>query len=151
MNAPRPKAQTAALLASPDDIETQFYEALQAADITRLMAVWSDDDEIVCVLPGGPRVVGPRAIRASFEAVFANGGIPVTLERVRRLSYPSAAVHHLLVRVDVQTDEGTQTAWVVVTNVYVKTDHGWRLVAHHASPGTDRELLELGETPSVLH
>jgi uncharacterized protein (TIGR02246 family) len=151
MTAPRPKAQTAALMASPDDIETQFYEALQSADITKLMAVWSDDDDIVCVLPGGPRVVGPRAIRASFEAVFANGGIPVRLEKVRRLQHPGAAVHHLLVRVDVVTDEGTQTAWVIVTNVYLKTDQGWRLVAHHASPGTDRELPEVGEIPSVLH
>jgi uncharacterized protein len=40
------------------------------------MAVWADDDEIVCVHPGGPRVVGAAAIRASFEAIFANGGIP---------------------------------------------------------------------------
>jgi uncharacterized protein (TIGR02246 family) len=138
-------------MASPDDIEQQFYEALQGADIQKLMAVWSDDDDIVCVLPGGPRVVGARAIRASFEAVFANGGVPVQLERVRRLVHGGAAVHHLLVRVDVNTDEGTQTAWVIVTNVYLKTDQGWRLVAHHASPGTDRELLEVGEVPSVLH
>jgi uncharacterized protein (TIGR02246 family) len=138
-------------MASPDDIEAQFYEALQAADIAKLMAVWSDDDDIVCVLPGGPRVVGPLAIRASFEAVFANGGIPVRMERVRRLQHPGAAVHHLLVRIDVASDQGTQTAWVIVTNVYLKTDQGWRLVAHHASPGTDRELPELGEVPSVLH
>ncbi len=145
------KPPAAALMASPDDIETQFYEALQAADINKLMAVWSDDDDIVCVLPGGPRVVGARAIRASFEAVFANGGVPVRLERVRRLAHAGAAVHHLLVRVDLNTDEGVQTAWVIVTNVYLKTDQGWRLVAHHASPGTDRELPEVGEVPSVLH
>jgi len=145
------KPPAAALMASPDDIETQFYEALQAADINKLMAVWADDDDIVCVLPGGPRVVGARAIRASFEAVFANGGVPVRLERVRRLVHAGAAVHHLLVRVDLNTDEGVQTAWVIVTNVYLKTDQGWRLVAHHASPGTDRELPEVGEVPSVLH
>ena len=46
------------LVASPDDIEAQFYEALQQADIAKLMGVWSDDDEIVCVLPGGSRMVG---------------------------------------------------------------------------------------------
>ena len=62
-----PKAKAAVLLASPDDIEAQFYEALQRGDIERLMAVWSDDDEIVCVHPGGPRVVGPGAIRTTFE------------------------------------------------------------------------------------
>ena len=74
---PRDKARTAALMASPDEVEAQFYEALQHGDLEKLMAVWADDDEIVCVHPGGPRVVGNAAIRASFEAIFANGGIPV--------------------------------------------------------------------------
>ncbi|NBU89623.1 MAG: DUF4440 domain-containing protein, partial [Betaproteobacteria bacterium] len=52
-------------MSSPEDIEQQFYEALQQGDIERLMAVWADDDEIVCVHPGGPRVIGHAAIRAS--------------------------------------------------------------------------------------
>ena len=33
-------------MSSPEDIEQQFYEALQQGDIERLMAVWADDDEI---------------------------------------------------------------------------------------------------------
>jgi len=49
--------------AAPDEIEQQFYEALQRGDIERLMAVWSDDEEISCVHPGGPRVVGAGAMR----------------------------------------------------------------------------------------
>jgi uncharacterized protein (TIGR02246 family) len=145
------KPPAAALVASPDDIEAQFYEALQAGDLVKVMAAWADDDDAVCVLPGGPRVTGLRAIRASFEAMFAHGGIPVRIERVRRVEHPQAAVHHLLVRVDVDTDEGVQTAWVIVTNVYLKTEHGWRLLVHHASPGTEHELPEMGEVPALLH
>lgn len=147
----RRPTEAAVLHASPDDIEAQFYEALQAADLDRLMAVWSDDDEIVCVLPGGPRIVGARAIRASFEAMFSQGGIPVRIENLRRLTHPSTAVHHLQVRVDLPGSEEPGPVWVLVTNVYVKTDHGWRLVAHHASPGSDHELHELGELPAMLH
>ena len=45
----RPKPQTAALMASPEDIEAQFYEALQQADLDRLMAVWADGRFPVCV------------------------------------------------------------------------------------------------------
>ena len=67
----------AALHGSADDVEAQFYEALQRADIDKLMAVWADDDEIVCVHPGGGRAIGAAAIRATFEAVFANGGVAV--------------------------------------------------------------------------
>ena len=52
----RNPAQTAALMALPDEVEAQFYEALQQADLDKLMALWSDDDEIACVHPGGLRV-----------------------------------------------------------------------------------------------
>ena len=81
----RLKPPKAALLASADDVEAQFYEALQQGDLARLMAVWGDDDEIVCVHPGGVRVVGGAAIRARFEAIFANGAVPVVPDQVRRL------------------------------------------------------------------
>jgi len=148
---PRPKAQTAALMASVDDVETQFYESLQRADLERLMAVWSDDDEIVCVHPGGPRVVGHAAIRATFEAIFANGAIPVRPEKLKRVEAAGCAVHNLLERVDISTAEGTQTAWVIATNVYLKTTQGWRLVAHHASPGSTRESPEVVDAPTTLH
>ena len=132
---PRDKARTAALLASPDDVEAQFYEALQNADLDKLMAVWSEDDEIACVHPGGPRVSGHAAIRASFEAIFANGAIPLQPQGVRRLLTLGCAVHHLVEQVRVVDAQGSRSAWVLATNVYVKTTLGWRMVAHHASPG----------------
>jgi ketosteroid isomerase-like protein len=147
----RPRAQTAALMASVDDVEAQFYEALQRADIERLMAVWSDDDEVFCVHPGGPRMVGHAAIRATFEAIFANGAIPVRTEKLKRVESAGCAVHNLIESVDIHTAEGARTAWVIATNVYLKTTQGWRLVAHHASPGTSNELSEAVEAPSTLH
>ena len=128
------RSHAAALLATPDDVEAQFYEALQQADLAALMAVWADDEEIVCVHPGGGRVIGPAAIRASFEAIFSHNPIPVTIEQVHRLHSVGAAVHHLVERIAVTTAEGLQTAWVLTTNVYQKTAQGWRMVAHHASP-----------------
>ena len=148
---PRSKAQTAALLASPDDVEAQFYEALQQADLDKLMAVWSDDDEIACVHPGGPRLVGAAEIRASFEAIFANGAIPLQPQRVRRLLSLGCAVHHVVERVTLADAKGERSAWVLATNVYLKTAQGWRLVAHHASPAGDLAEPASGETPSTLH
>ncbi len=148
---PRHQPPDIALMTSSDDAEAQFYEALQRGDIDKLMAVWSDDDEICCVHPNGPRVLGPAAIRATFDAMFANGVIDARPEKVRRVVSHGSAVHSVIERIRVMTDAGPQVAWVIATNVYLKTSLGWRLVTHHASPGSPQELPEVGETPSVLH
>ena len=140
------------LMASADDVEAQFYEALRDGDVDKLMSLWSDDDEVFVVHPGGPRVIGTRAIRATFEAMFANGGrIAAVPERVRRLSTMDAAVHHLVERIAIVTPEGPRTGYVMVTNVYLKTAQGWRIAAHHASPGSMDEVVEVSDVPSVLH
>lgn len=136
---------------TPDDVEATFYEAMQQGDIELLMSVWSDDEEIACVHPGGPRMVGPAAIRAAFEAVFANGAVDVHPDKVRRLNTNASAVHHVVERVRILSDQGPQSAWAIVTNVYLKTPQGWRMVLHHASPGMTRELQEISEAPSTLH
>ena len=147
----RPKPPAVALQGTPDEVEAQFYEALQRGDIQLLMSVWADDDEIVCVHPGGGRLVGAAAIRESFEAIFANGAIPVTPEQVHRLQALGCAVHHLAERIGVDAPEGRQDAWVMATNVYVKTAHGWRLAAHHASPASPHAPSVAGDAPSTLH
>lgn len=148
-----PKTKTAAALfgGSADEIESAFYEALQNGDLERLMSCWSDDEEIVCVHPGGPRIVGVQAIRATFEAIFANGNIRARPEQVRRIDALASAVHNVLERVEVMTDAGPKEAHVLATNVYHKTAQGWRMVAHHASPGSQTELQEIHEQPQVLH
>ncbi|NIC39466.1 nuclear transport factor 2 family protein, partial [Aquabacterium sp. A08] len=52
-----------------DDVELAFYEALQQGDVAALMDCWTDDEEPVCVHPGGPRLLGAPAIRESFAAM----------------------------------------------------------------------------------
>ncbi|MFT3778271.1 MAG: nuclear transport factor 2 family protein [Ottowia sp.] len=147
---PKPRYRAAQSAGSADDVEAAFYEALQAGDIDQLMACWADEDDIVCVHPGGPRLVGAAAIRQAFEAMFAAGSIRAYPERLRRLDALGAAVHNVLERIELVTAEGTQRAWVVATNVYLKTAQGWRLAAHHASPGR-AEVAEVTQPGQLLH
>lgn len=145
-----------AAIGTADDAEAQFYEALQRGDLERLMSVWADDDEILCVHPGGGRLIGPAAIRASFEAIFASGGgVPARPEQVHKLHQIGSALHHLVERITVPAEGGgTQDAWVLVSNFYVKTAQGWRLAAHHASPAMPHDVpltMQGGEGPSTLH
>ena len=151
---PRPKAklQAAALGGSADDTEAAFYEALQSGDVDKLMSCWADEDDILCVYPGGPRLVGAQAIRAVVEQMFAGtGAIRITAQRVRKVQALASAVHSLVERIEIMTPEGPREAWMIATNVYHKTAQGWRLVAHHASPGTAQDQHEVGDAPQVLH
>jgi ketosteroid isomerase-like protein len=70
---------------------------------------------------------------------------------VRKIDALACAVHHLVERVELHTPEGLHSAWVNVTNVYHKTPQGWRMVAHHASPGTMQPSGLPADTPAVLH
>ncbi len=146
--------QTKTLIASAgsaDDVETTFYEALRSGDLDKLMACWADEDEIVCVHPGGSRLVGMASIRASFEALFANGVVRAQPERIQRVESMGACLHSLIERVDILGPEGPAQAYVIATNVYHKTVQGWRMVAHHASPGTPADVDHGSGLQPVLH
>ncbi|MDP3134958.1 MAG: nuclear transport factor 2 family protein [Burkholderiaceae bacterium] len=145
------RQQAAHASGSADDTEAAFYEALQNANLEKLMACWADEDEVVCVHPGGARMVGVTAVRSGFEAIFANGNVQAWPQRVRKVESLTTAVHSVLERVAVTTPQGPRTAYVIATNVYLKTAQGWRMVAHHASPGTPAEVQEISEGTQVLH
>lgn len=134
-----------------DEVEAAFYEAMQTADLEKLMSCWADEDEIVCVHPNGPRLVGIAAIRATFEALFSNGTIRAWPENIRKIDSLVSCVHSVRERVQVHTNEGPREAFVIATNVFHKTHHGWRLVVHHASAGAEQEAQEIFETPHVFH
>ena len=143
--------QVASVGGSADEIETAFYEAMQTADLDKLMACWADENDIVCVHPGGPRLIGIGAVRAAFDAMFSNGCIRAWPESVRKIESLVSAVHNVRERIEVLTDEGPREAYVIATNVYHKTAQGWRMVLHHASPGSEQELQEISEIPHILH
>lgn len=140
----------AALDGSADDVAAAFYDALLRGDVDQLMACWADEEDIVCVHPGGPRLTGAASIRAAYEAMLGHGAMRITPERLRRVDAMGVSVHSVLERIDLRTAEGLQQGWVVATNVYVKTTQGWRLVAHHASPGRS-EIADVTVPGQLLH
>ena len=143
----------ATLGGSTDDIEAAFYEALRQGDLERLMACWADEEDILCVQPGGGRLLGHEAIRESFAALFQRGGaIHVQAQALRKVESLTSSMHSVVEQIEVATPEGPRVALVIATNVYQRTAQGWRMVAHHASPGAAQEHAALQpDRPSVLH
>ena len=149
---PRPRPNAASLGGSSDETEAAFYDALQRGDIELLMSCWADEDEIVCVHPGGPRLLGPAAIRAAFEGMFAHGTVRARPVQVHRVVALTSAVHSVVEQVEVMLPDGLHQAVVLATNVYHKTPEGWRMVAHHASAGMLPDAGQAAEAQRpVLH
>lgn len=144
------KPPLAALMATPDEIEAQFYEALQSADLERLMALWINDELVRCIHPGGPLLVGATAIRDSFARLFERGPVMAQAVDVQRLVTEQLCVHQVREQVQLPGGGG-KLAWVQATNVYLKTEQGWRMVLHHASPGQAGSPAEAPVMPAVLH
>jgi len=132
------------LHATPEAVETAFYEALEAGNLDALMDVWSDDDEIVCIHPGGPRLVGHRAISTSWREILSNGPITVRPSDPQVLRGSLVSVHSVLSRVmafvkmeglppGAQQSPQAMSINMLVTHVFFKGAQGWRMVLHHAS------------------
>ena len=86
------------------------------------------------------------------ETVFARGPVAVQPAEVKRLVTDALVIHQVHERVLVPGPEGDQIAWVLATNAYLKTEQGWRMVLHHASPGQAIESPDLHTgSGSVLH
>lgn len=151
MKDPRALKAAQALMTTADETEASFYDAMRHGDVDKVMACWADDEEIACVSPGGPRTVGTVAVRAAFAATLATGPVHISIEHVRRMETAVCAVHHVTEKVQAMTSEGLQTAFVIATNVYLRTPKGWRMVAHHASAGMPHDLPDISEPRSTLH
>lgn len=133
------------------DAEAAFYEALETGDLEAMMEVWAEDEEIVCVHPGGPRICGYEQVRESWSKILASGQrLRVQLTEQVYVQGMMLAVHSVHENFAVAGDAARQRP-VVATNVYVRQGGGWRMVAHHASPGPQAPRSAAAETPKTLH
>ena len=122
------------LFATPDEAEAAFYDAFERANLALMMAVWAASDDIVCVHPQGPRLVGFEAVRESWIQIFASGAkLRVHATQHKRFDGQSVAVRAVLEQVS-PAGENAPVSSVCATNVYELTPAGWRMVVHHASP-----------------
>lgn len=135
---------------TPDDIEAAYYDALGRADINALMMLWADDEEIVCIHPSAPRLIGHNAIRASWESIFAHGGLLILPQRLHTTHNVMCAVHNLVENVH-REHHAPIDVHVLATNVYLKTALGWRMAIHHASVAEGSAPTEHIGPSSVLH
>ncbi len=137
---------------TPQDAENAFYEALERADLDAMMAVWAEDEEIVCVHPTGPRLAGHEQVRESWRRIFSGGaGAQIHATQLVATHAMMVAIHSVHENAPAPAGK-RQSAAVVATNVYLRTAAGWRMILHHASPAPGQpEGVRAEASPKILH
>ena len=142
------KLRTPPIFTTPADAATAFYAAFEARDIDAMMATWAEDEDIVCVHPGGTRLVGYDAVRQGWEQLFAGDArLAFRLEHVVVIETVGLAMQSAVEHVMLAKDNSTR-GLAVCTNVFMRTPHGWRMVMHHASPAP---VVASSESTGPLH
>ena len=136
------------------DAENAFYEALERCDLEGMMAVWAEDEEILCVHPAGPRLTGQDQVRESWARLFSGGPrARLHVSQQVAISGMMLAVHSVFENFSIEgAQQGdARPAPIVATNVYLRTAAGWRMIVHHASPAQAQPGPAPREAPKILH
>src|SRR6202795_4011248 len=110
-------------LSTPEQAESAFYRAFERADLAAMMAVWAEDEEIVCVHPAGERLTGQDQVRTSWAKIFA-GGARVRVHISQQVAISGMMIEVHSVQENFSVEGGRQSsdlrpAPVVATNVYL--------------------------------
>ncbi len=143
---------TGRIFPTAQDAENAFYEALERCDLEGMMAVWAEDEDILCVHPAGPRLTGQDQVRESWSRMFAGGPGPrLQISHQVAISGMMLAVHSVHENFTVPGDARPRSP-VLATNVYLRTAAGWRMIVHHASPAPAQPELAVADgAPKTLH
>ena len=140
------------MFATPEEAERAFYDALEHADLLRLMQVWADDEEIACIHPGGFRLVGLRSVQESWQQIFTNGPLRIRAQQPVAMQNMLTAVHVVIEQLNVRTPAGLQARNCYTTNIYHKGLTGWCMIMRHASLApSEAGMLDLHDVPDRLH
>jgi ketosteroid isomerase-like protein len=139
------------LFSSSVECEQAFYDALEAGDVEAVADLWLDDEDVCCVHPGGPRLLGPAAVKGSWAAILGNGGVNIRAGARKTLETPTVAVHNVVEDIVVTEGRRQRVVQVIATNAYVKTPAGWKMILHHASPAPEGRAEDVQLPAGPLH
>ncbi|MGL4230173.1 MAG: YybH family protein [Casimicrobium sp.] len=134
---------------TPDDCARAFYQAIARAEVEAVMATCAEDEDICCAHPGAAPLYGFAAVRAAWDAIFRNNSaMRIELSDEHWNHTIGMAVQHAIEWI-YAGDEPKPRGSVFVTNVFLRSPLGWRMLSHVASPV--QSALPTGGQQVVLH
>lgn len=124
---------------SPEQAEAVFYAAFEDGDLEAMARIWAHNGDVVCVHPHGPQLVGYDQVMQSWGNILDNtAGFRITVQVVNH--YDEGDVSVRFVNETLVNEHGDAApVTVLATNAYQRTESGWRMVLHHASPAPRAE------------
>src|ERR1700690_1690719 len=113
----------------------RFYAAFEALKLAEMEAVWAHDDRVECVQPGWELLLGWDEVRERWARIFKNTKrVRIGLSGLWVCVEGDVGWVACTARVTTAFSEGFDEAIVQATNIFVRREGQWLLVAHHASP-----------------
>ena len=120
---------------TPQDAEDAFYDAFEAHDLEAMLAVWDEAQDVFCLQPMGHLLHGLAAIRESWQTIFRHARKPdVEIRHRQWFESEELALHVVEERITLPGMPGSQLPALIASNVYRRTENGWRMVCHQVSP-----------------
>lgn len=119
---------------TPAQAEAVFYAAFENGDRDAMAGIWSRSEDVVCVHPHGPQLVGYEQVVKSWADILGNtAGFRIAVQLVNHYDDGETSIRFVT---ETLINENSEAAPVTVlaTNAYRRTEAGWRIVLHHASP-----------------
>ncbi|MEN9559372.1 MAG: hypothetical protein RLZZ502_583 [Pseudomonadota bacterium] len=152
--------KTASIFTSAQDAASAYYLAFGKRQLEAMMSVWAEDEDIICIHPGHGPLYGYDAVRASWAGIFSGESSLAEVERLQEqwIETVGLSIQTLVEWIHIRIDDGSvRKIPICVSNTYLRTPQGWRMLSHHASPmpGVLAESLQLndilGRSKRVLH
>ncbi len=118
-----------------------YYRAFSDNDLTGMSEIWGEDD-ISCVHPGWPALIGRDAVLASYRDILRN-------PRQEPIEYRNEKTVLSATEGRVFCVEVVGAVALMATNWFRFVDGAWRLIHHQASPLAS--FSETRESPRSLH
>ncbi|MEW2485203.1 nuclear transport factor 2 family protein [Streptomyces sp. NPDC048411] len=149
--------QVAADIAAVEQANTAFYEAMERGDLDELSGLWLPGENLTisCVHPGWPVLSGRGEVLRSYALIMANTEyIQFFLTDVGVSMTGDTALVTCTENIlsGGPAENGGELGplvgqLVVATNVFRRTEDGWKLWSHHGSPVLTEDEDE-DESPS---
>lgn len=129
------------------EINQTFYTALGTRDLRLMSDIWIRDIKAGCVHPGWTVLRSWDAIRQSWENIFdPEDQVDITISDIsliirEDIAWLTCVQQMVYIKRSPQSYNISQS-----TNIFEKTDNGWFMVLHHASPLPVSEIKDTGNT-----